>query len=267
MNPAKPLTLQDLQKLKHSGERIVALTAYDATFARLMDEAGVDLILVGDSLGMVVQGHDTTLPVCLDEMVYHGAAVARGSRRAVRMIDLPFLSYSTPKQALHSASRLIQQGGANLVKLEGGLDRLEVVKALVREGVPVCGHLGLLPQSYLRLGSYSVQGRTPDAADRILEEARLLEDAGVSMLILECIPADLAEKMTRRLSVPTIGIGAGPSCDGQVLVVYDLLGCAPRTPTFCADFLSGADSVLEAFRRYAEAVRAGAFPTEAHTFR
>lgn len=263
----RSLTVGDLRRMKASGERIAALTAYDATFSRLMDQAGVDLILVGDSLGMVIQGHESTLPVTLDQMVYHGACVSHGSQRALRVIDMPFLSYSTSKQALESAQRLIQQGSAHVVKLEGGRERLEVVSALVREGIPVCGHLGLLPQSYLKLGGYPVQGRSSEDAKHLLEDARLMEDAGVSMMVLECIPSRLAGEITSSLAVPTIGIGAGPDCDGQVLVSYDLLGCSLNTPSFCFDFLAGEGSVFDAFHRYVQAVKSGSFPTDAHGFK
>ena len=260
MSFSSPFTVPDLARLKAAGQPIVALTAYDASFARLMADASIDVVLVGDSLGMVVQGHPTTLPVRLDDMIYHAACVARGNQTSLRIVDLPFLSFRHPEQALISAARLVQEGKAQMVKLEGGNARLETVAALVREGIPVCGHLGLLPQAILKLGSFSMQGREAESAARLLEEALRLEEAGIDLLVLECIPSSLAAEITRRLKVPTIGIGAGRDCDGQVLVMQDLLGCSPRCPSFCRNFLEDAGSVLGAFQAYAAAVRSGTFP-------
>lgn len=262
----RALVVPDLKKMKRDGKPIVALTAYDATFSKALDDAGVDVILVGDSLGMVVQGHGTTLPVTLDHMVYHAAAVARGSRRAIRMVDLPFMSYATPLDALASASRLLREGDAHMVKLEGGKSRVDVVRILTQEGVPVAGHLGLLPQSVLRLGGYTVQGRDSASAETLIEDAQHLEAAGAVVLILECIPAALAEKITQTVSIPTIGIGAGPSCDGQVLVLTDMLGLSPKCPKFCKDFLEDATSITDALGRYVEAVRTRNFPGPEHAF-
>lgn len=266
MSDSFPLTVPDLLQMKSEARPIVALTAYDATFARLMEEASIDLILVGDSLGMVVQGHATTLAVDLEDMIYHAASVGRGNRTALRVVDLPFMTCTTPNHALASAARLIQEGGAQMVKLEGGSERLDTVAALVREGVPVCGHLGLLPQSILKVGGYCVQGRRPEEATRLIDEALRLEEAGLSLLVLECIPAELAFEITARLSIPTLGIGAGRECSGQVLVMHDLLGCSARAPSFCRDFLAGQGSVLEAFKAYAAAVREGTFPADAESF-
>ena len=262
----RALVVPDLKKMKRDGKPIVALTAYDATFAKAMDDAGVDVILIGDSLGMVVQGHGTTLPVTLDHMIYHAAAVARGSRRAIRMVDLPFMTYATPSEALASAARLLREGEAHMVKLEGGESRLEVVRALTSEGVPVAGHLGLLPQSVLRLGGYTVQGRDAASAEALVQDAQHLEAAGAAILILECIPAALAERITQSISIPTIGIGAGSACDGQVLVLTDMLGLSPKCPKFCRDFLADSASIPEAFALYVEAVRTRQFPRPENAF-
>jgi 3-methyl-2-oxobutanoate hydroxymethyltransferase len=262
----RALVVPDLKKMKRDGKPIVALTAYDATFAKAMDDAGVDVILVGDSLGMVVQGHGTTLPVTLDHMVYHAAAVARGSRRAIRMVDLPFMTYATPADALASAARLLREGDAHMVKLEGGKSRIDAVRVLTQEGVPVAGHLGLLPQSVLRLGGYTVQGRDAASAEALVEDAKHLEAAGAAVLILECIPAGLAEKITQSVSIPTIGIGAGLGCDGQVLVLTDMLGLSSKCPKFCKDFLEDAASIPDALGRYVEAVRTRNFPGPEHAF-
>lgn len=262
----RALVVPDLRKMKREGKPIAALTAYDATFAGAMDDAGVDLILIGDSLGMVVQGHPSTLPVTLDQMIYHASAVGRGCRRAIRMVDLPFLSYTTPSQALASAARILQEGNAHMVKLEGGEDRLDVIKALVREGIPVAGHLGLLPQSVLSLGGYTVQARDATSAERLVDEARLLDEAGISALVLECIPQGLAERITRAVSAPTIGIGAGPSCDGQVLVMTDILGMAPKCPKFCRNFMLEAATIPEAFSLYVAAVHQREFPNADQSF-
>jgi 3-methyl-2-oxobutanoate hydroxymethyltransferase len=262
----KPLTIPAMQAMKARGEKIATLTAYDAAFARLMDEAGVDLVLVGDSLGMVVQGHPTTLPVQLEQMVYHASCVRRGLQRAVLAVDLPFMTYATPKDALDAAARLVREAGVQMVKLEGGRHRLDVIRALAREDIPVCAHLGLLPQSVHRLGGYVVQGRDDRSAQLMLEDAMQVEAAGASLLVLECVPALLASEITAALSIPTIGIGAGAGCDGQVLVSYDMLGMTPRCPRFCRDFLADADSVATAFAAYVTAVRQGAFPAPEHAF-
>lgn len=262
----KPITLPDLQAMKARGEKIASLTAYDAAFGAAMDAAGVDLVLVGDSLGMVVQGHPTTLPVKLDEMVYHAAAVRRSLQRALLLVDLPFLSYATPQLALESAARLFRDAGAQMVKLEGGRHRTDVIRALVQEDIPVCGHLGLLPQSIHRLGGYTVQGRGEQEARLLLEDALLIESAGASLLVLECIPSALADEITAALTIPTIGIGAGSGCDGQVLVSYDMLGLMPRCPKFCRDFLADSAGIHEAFHRYVSDVKGQLFPAPEHAF-
>ena len=261
------LTLTELGALHARGEKLVMLTCYDASFAALCDEAGVELLLVGDSLGMVVQGHDTTLPVTLDEVAYHTACVARGGRRGLVIADLPFGSYQASReQAFASAARLMA-AGAQMVKLEGGRAMLDTVRFLVERGVPVCGHLGLTPQSVHQLGGFRVQGKSADAARELLEEAQALQEAGAAMVVLEAIPAPLAARATAALAVPTIGIGAGAGCDGQVLVLYDMLGIYPgRKAKFVRDFMAGADSVRSALRRYVEAVKSGEFPAPEHTF-
>lgn len=262
------LSVPELRAFKQRGEKIACLTCYDASFARVLEAAGVDVLLVGDSLGVVIQGHATTLPVSLEEMIYHTRCVSRVTKRPLIVTDLPFGTYPDPKRALRSAARLMQEGGAQMVKLEGGRGRVEVVKALVAEGIPVCGHLGLLPQSIHRLGRYRVQGREPQAAQRLLEDACLLEQAGADLLVLECVPADLAEAVTAEVSIPTIGIGAGAGCDGQVLVVYDLLGLTPGKPLrFVHNFLAGRDSIQAAVAEYVAAVKSARFPTEQHAYR
>ncbi len=262
----KPVTVPDLRLFKSRQEKIVVVTAYDATLAHAAEEGGVDALLVGDSLGNVIQGHETTLPVSLDQMVYHGACVARGTRRPLRIVDLPFMTYATVQRALESAQRLVQEGGAQMVKLEGGTHRLEVVEALASQDIPVCGHLGLLPQSIHQLGSYHIQGRSDADADALKAAAGQLQAAGASALVLECVPQELAAEITRGLDIPVIGIGAGPACDGQVLVAHDLLGLTAKCPRFCRNFLEGQGSIAGAFAAYAAAVRSGLFPAPEHAF-
>jgi len=262
------VTIHTLRQMKERGERITMLTAYDATFARLLDEAGVDALLVGDSLGMVVQGNDSTLPVTVDDVVYHLRAARRGTRRAHLVGDMPFLSYqASVDDAVRNAGRLVAEGGAEAVKLEGGRDFCDVVARIVRAGMPVMGHIGLTPQSVHRMGGYVVQGRDEEKARRLLDDALALEQAGAYSIVLEGIPAELAVEITRRLSIPTIGIGAGPGCDGQVLVCYDMLGLNPAfSPKFLKKYLDGAQAVGGAVRAFVEEVRAGAFPDDAHSF-
>ncbi|HLF96148.1 MAG TPA: 3-methyl-2-oxobutanoate hydroxymethyltransferase [Methylococcaceae bacterium] len=264
---SRPLTLRDLAAMKQRGEKIASLTCYDAAFAAVLDSAGVDVLLVGDSLGMTVQGRPTTLPVTLDAMAYHTACVDRGRRRAFLIADLPFMSYQTFEQAGASAARLLQEGGAQMVKLEGGAHRADTIRHLAQEGVPVCAHLGLLPQSIHRLGGYRVQGRGEADARRLLEDAVRLQDAGASLLVLECIPALLAEEITLQLDIPTIGIGAGGHCDGQVLVLQDVLGLTSGpVPRYCKNFLGGTGDIRTAIRAYVTAVRAGEYPAEEHCY-
>jgi 3-methyl-2-oxobutanoate hydroxymethyltransferase len=260
----KPVTVLSLRAMKARGERIVALTAYDYSFAALLDGAGVDLVLVGDSLGMVVQGHATTLPVTLDAMVYHTAAVARGISRALLAADLPFLSDMDTATAVRSAGRLLAEGGAAMVKIEGAGPRLQAITAMAEHGIAVCGHLGLTPQSVHKLGGFRMQGKTPAAAQRLKADARAVESAGADMLVLESVPSALAAEITASLSIPVIGIGAGVHCDGQILVGYDIIGLTPgRRPKFSRDFLAGRSSLAEAVATYADAVRTGAFPDDA----
>ena len=264
----KKVTIHTLRKMKQAGERITMLTAYDASFARLLDQAQIDVLLVGDSLGMVVQGHDTTLPVTLDQMVYHCAAVARGTQRAHLVGDMPFGSYQAgADEAVKNAMRLVAEGGVEAVKLEGGADYCDVIGRIVRAGVQVMGHIGLTPQSVHKMGGYVVQGRGEEKAARLVADARALEKAGCYSLILEAIPADLAAQITRSVSIPTIGIGAGIECDGQVLVIYDLLGMNPDfSPKFVKKYANLAHVIGEAASRYRDEVRAGAFPDEEHSF-
>ena len=261
------ITVPSLTAMKQQGEKIACLTCYDASFAQMLDTAGLDVLLVGDSLGMVVQGQETTLPVTLDQMVYHTACVTRRRQRALVVADLPFLTYANPEQALASAGRLMQEGGADMVKLEGGGAVVEAVHMMTAFGVPVCAHLGLLPQSVLRLGGYKVQGRDHASAERIRHDALALQDAGAGMLVLECVPVALARELSHTLSVPVIGIGAGAGCDGQVLVLYDVVGVTQgKAPRFAKDFLAGRGSVPEAVAAYVAAVKAGSFPAAEHGF-
>ncbi len=262
----KPVTLTALRRMKAEGRPIAMLTAYDASVAHHAEAAGADVLLVGDSLGMVVQGHPDTLPVTVDDIVYHARAVARGSRRALRVADMPFLSHADPAGALATAARLLKEGGAQMVKLEGG-GQADVVGALADHGVPVCAHLGLQPQMVHKLGGYRVQGRDQEAAERMLADARELEAAGADLLILECVPRTLAARITAALDIPVIGIGAGAEVDGQVLVSHDVLGLTPgRPPRFAANFLRGADDIPAALADYVAAVRERRFPADEHGF-
>ncbi len=264
---ANPITVTTLRKMKRNAEKIVCLTAYDASFAALLETAGVEVLLVGDSLGMVVQGRETTVPVSMDEMVYHSAAVARGRRRALLMADMPFMSYATPEQALRNAARLMQEGGAHMVKLEGGAIQVETVAQLTARGIPVCAHLGLQPQSVHRLGGYRVQGRDEGAARQMLQDAKSLQAAGADVLLVESIPTTLAAEITGAVDIPVIGIGAGADCDGQVLVLYDMLGITPgHRPKFARDFMLGQTSVRAAVESYVLAVKSGVFPATEHGF-
>ncbi len=261
------ITVNRLREKKTQGEKIVCLTAYDASFARVLDAAGVDVVLVGDSLGMVIHGGDTTLPVSMDDMLYHARAVRRGLDRALLMVDMPFLSYTTVEVALANAGALMKQAGAQMVKLEGGSDQADIVSALSRHGIPVCAHLGLQPQRVHKLGGYRVQGREADAAVFMLDEALALQQAGADVMLLECVPALLARRITEALAIPVIGIGAGADCDGQILVLYDILGIsAGRIPKFSKNFLQQAGGIEAAVAAYAEAVRSGHFPDAAHSF-
>ncbi|MDD2759983.1 MAG: 3-methyl-2-oxobutanoate hydroxymethyltransferase [Methylomonas sp.] len=261
----KQLSITDLAAMKQVGDKISCLTAYDASFSALLDLAGIDVILVGDSLGMVIQGHSSTIPVTVEEMVYHTRCVATARKRAFVIADLPFAAYATLEQALQNSARLMQAGGAQMVKLEGS--RPEVVGFLVNQGIPVCGHLGLLPQSVNRLGGYRVQGRHPEDAQKILKDAIALEKAGADLLILECVPAKLAGEIARNLGIPVIGIGAGVDCDGQVLVLYDMLNISTgNRPRFSKNFMAEAESIEGAIRHYHQAVKALEFPSAEHCY-
>jgi len=262
------VTIQTLRQMKERGDRIAMLTAYDATFARLLDEAGADVLLVGDSLGMVIQGHDTTLPVTLDEIAYHCRAVARGARRAHVVGDMPFMSYQASiEQGLTNAGKLMKEGGCHSIKLEGGAVHAELVGKLVSAGIPVMGHIGLTPQSYHQLGGFKVQGRDPGGRERLLADARTLDQAGVYAIVLEAIPADIAREITAAVSVPTIGIGAGTGCDGQVLVSYDMLGMDETfKPRFVRRYATLGATIKDAVQHYVADVRSGAFPSDAESF-
>jgi 3-methyl-2-oxobutanoate hydroxymethyltransferase len=262
------VTIHTLRQMKERGERIAMLTAYDATFARLLDEAGADVLLVGDSLGMVVQGHETTLPVTLEEIAYHCRAVVRGARRAHVVGDMPFMSYQASwEQGVTNAGRLMKEGNCHSVKLEGGAVHAELVHRLVNAGIPVMGHIGLTPQSYHQLGGFKVQGREVGGRERLLSDARTLEEAGVYSIVLEAIPADIARDVTAAVSVPTIGIGAGTGCDGQVLVSYDALGMDETfKPRFVRRYATLGATIKEAIGHYVADVRSGAFPSDAESF-
>jgi len=259
------VTVNTLQALKESGEKFCCITAYDATFARLVSEAGAETMLVGDSLGMVLQGHDSTIPVTVEHMAYHTANVARGTTGAMVIADMPFMSYTTAEQTLATATTLMQ-AGAQMVKMEGGTWLSESIQMLVERGVPVCAHLGLTPQSVNVFGGYRVQGRTPKGAKSILADAVEIQDAGASLLVLECVPTELAADISDKLSIPVIGIGAGPGTDAQVLVMHDLLGLSDHTPRFVQNFMQGQASVQDALRAFVEAVKSGSYPAPEHSY-
>ena len=267
--PARaPVTVPALGQMKRRGERIAALTAYDASFARAMDHAGVDAVLVGDSLGMVVQGGANTVSVGLDDVVYHSRCVAKGLQGALLIADMPFQTYASPDRALDAATALLAEGLASMVKLEGAGFVLDAIAHLSEREIPVCAHLGLTPQSVLKLGGFKVQGREAGAAEALLAQARAVEAAGAQLLVLECVPSALAAEITRAVAIPTIGIGAGPDCDGQILVSHDALGInsGHRRPRFVKDFLKGRDSIEAAFRAYVDEVKSGAFPAPEHGY-
>jgi 3-methyl-2-oxobutanoate hydroxymethyltransferase len=262
------ITVPDVQRFKAEGRRFAMLTAYDFTTARLADEAGIPILLVGDSLGMVVLGHPTTVPVTVDNVVHHARAVARGARDALLVGDLPFLSYqASVERAVLAAARLMQEGGMHAVKLEGAGPALEVVARLTEVGVPVMAHLGLTPQSVHAIDGFRVRGRTSEAAERILRDARALEEAGAFSLVLEAVPAEVGRTVTEALRIPTIGIGAGPDCDGQVLVVHDMLGLTTgRAPRFVKRYANLGEQAVEAMRAFAAEVGDGSFPGPEHTY-
>ncbi|MBS8242204.1 3-methyl-2-oxobutanoate hydroxymethyltransferase [Marinobacter lipolyticus] len=261
------VTINTLREYKQKGEAFAALTSYDATFAQIVSEAGVDVILIGDSLGMVLQGHDSTLPVTMDQMIYHVSSVAKGNRGALVMADMPFMSYGTTEAALENAAELMR-AGAHMVKLEGTDWMTDTIAALSERGVPVCAHLGLTPQFVNKFGGYKVQGRDEHAAEMMIEHACELEAAGADIILLECVPAPLAARITQAVKAPVIGIGAGSDTDGQVLVLHDMLGVTTgRKPRFVKNFLADTDSVQGAIEAYVKAVRDRSFPAEEHTFK
>ena len=264
----RKMTVPEVRSKKEKGEKIACLTAYDYCFARILDEAGIDLLLVGDSLGSVVQGHDSTLPVTMDDVIYHTRAVIRGRRRALVVSDMPFMTFQLgADDAKRNAGRLVQEGGAESVKLEGGVTQAATIEALVKMGVPVMGHVGLTPQSVHQFGGYRIQGRGEADARAILDDAMAVEQAGAFAVVLEGIPVQLAREITQRLSIPTIGIGAGMHCDGQILVVHDMLGLFDDfTPKFVKRYADLKETIGGAVRSYMEEVRTAAFPAEEHTF-
>jgi 3-methyl-2-oxobutanoate hydroxymethyltransferase len=278
METIKPLHVAELRKMREAGEKIACLTAYDASFALLEDRAGVDVVLIGDSLGMVIHGGNTTTPVTVDDIVYHSKAVAPHLKRAFLIADLPFLSYATLDRALDSSQRLMQQGGAKMVKLEGGREQASIVEYLSVRGVPVCAHLGLQPQFIHKMGAFKVQGREDAAAEAMLHDAKVLAEAGADLLLLECIPAGLGARITAESPVPVIGIGAGAGVDGQILVLQDLLGISPqvtlgRTPRFVKNYMPGAVArgekgglIEAAIAAYVREVKSGAYPAPEHCF-
>ena len=262
-----PVNVATLRRMKDEGEKIASLTCYDASYAALVDECDAEVVLVGDSLGMVIQGHDTTVPVTLDHIIYHCKAVARGLSRPFLMADMPFMTYTSREQALQNAVRLMQEGGAKMVKLEGGAGQVEIVEFLASHDIPVCAHLGLKPQSVHKTGGFRVQGREEAAADQMRRDAKALQDAGADIVLLECIPSGLGKEITAELHVPVIGIGAGPDTDGQILVLYDVLDITPgRKPRFVQNFMAGHDSPLAALKSYVQAVKSRAYPAPEHCF-
>ncbi|QFT56201.1 3-methyl-2-oxobutanoate hydroxymethyltransferase [Microbulbifer sp. THAF38] len=261
----KLVTVQTLRKMKANGEKFITVALYDAPMAAMAQKTGVETVLVGDSLGMTVLGYDSTVPVTMEQMIYHVEAVARGNKKSLIMGDMPFMTYATPEQALTNATR-IMQAGAHMVKIEGGAWLADTVKMLTDRGIPVCAHLGLTPQSVHKLGGYRVQGRDEKHAEQMLEDAILLDQAGADLLVLECVPSALAKRITESVSMPTIGIGAGRDTDAQVLVINDILGLTEQPPKFSKNFLVEAGDIPGALRKYAADVKLGVFPEDSHTF-
>jgi 3-methyl-2-oxobutanoate hydroxymethyltransferase len=274
MDAAKPVNVAELRRMREAGEKIACLTCYDASFALLEDRAGVDLVLVGDSLGMVIHGAPTTTAVTVGDIVYHCRALKDSLKRAFLVADMPFLSFATRERALDAAQRMMQEGGAKMVKLEGGREQADIVEYLTARGVPVCAHLGLQPQRIHKMGAFKVQGRDDAAAEAMVHDAEVLEKAGADVLLLECIPAALGKRITAQARVPVIGIGAGPDTDGQILVLYDILGISPtvtlgRKPRFVRNFVqaaSGANDIEGAVRAYVAAVKDRSYPAAEHCF-
>ncbi|MEO0615163.1 MAG: 3-methyl-2-oxobutanoate hydroxymethyltransferase [Pseudomonadota bacterium] len=264
---APPINVASLAKMKAEGVPIACITAYDASYAAVVDRAGIDVVLVGDSLGMVIQGHDTTVPVTVDDIVYHSKAVARGLTHAFLMADMPFMSYTSPGQALDNAVRLMQEGGAMMIKLEGGEGQIEIVEHLARHDIPVCAHIGLKPQSVHKIGGFKVQGRDPEQAQRMVEAAKRLEAVGADIVLLECVPNELGAAITDAVHVPVIGIGAGPDVDGQILVLYDVLGITlGRVPRFVRNYARDTNSPLEAVQHFVASVKDKSYPASEHCF-
>lgn len=257
---SQPITVKLLKDKKQKGEKFTVLTAYDSTMASLCEKAGVDVILVGDSLGMVVQGQQTTVPVTMDDVVYHAKCVARATTNVVKMLDMPFMSFAYPTQAIDNAARLMQEGMAEVIKLESGAHQTNLIAELSRNGVPVCAHLGLTPQTIHKLGSYGKRGKDSKEAEQIVSDAQRLEQSGADLILLECVPAELAKRVTETVEVPVIGIGAGRDVDAQVLVIYDILGASGYIPSFAKNFLAESDSIEGAIRLYVESVKDGRFP-------
>ncbi len=262
-----PVNVSTLVQMKAKGEPIACLTAYDASFALLVDQAGADVVLVGDSLGMVIQGHDTTVPVTVNDIIYHTRVVARGLRRAFLVADMPFMSYSSRSQALENSVRLMQEGGAMMVKLEGGSGQIGIVEHLAKHDIPVCAHIGLKPQSVHKIGGFKVQGRDAEKARKMVEDAHALEEAGADIILLECVPNELGKAVRAAVSVPVTGIGAGPDVDGQILVLYDIPGITQgRVPKFVENFMAVTDSPFEACKRFVQAVKTRDYPAPEHCF-
>ncbi|MGB2375982.1 MAG: 3-methyl-2-oxobutanoate hydroxymethyltransferase [Porticoccaceae bacterium] len=262
----KTTTISNLNAMKVAGEKFAVITAYDYTFSRLIETAGIEVTLVGDSLGNVIQGRDSTIPVSVDEMAYHTEIVKRGNSRTLLMTDMPFMSYASESQALDNAA-ILMQAGAQMVKLEGGEWLAETIFKLTERGIPVCGHVGLTPQSVHKLGGYRVQGKEEDAAQQMIQEAQVLEEAGADLMVVECVPSSLGKKLAESLNIPVIGIGAGPDTDAQVLVLQDMLGISQRLPKFSKNFLADSTSIQQAIINYGNEVRAGTFPAPEHCFK
>lgn len=262
-----PVNVSTLRKMKAEKQPIACLTAYDASFAWLVDQAGTDLVLVGDSLGMVIQGHDTTVPVTVDDMIYHSKHVARGLSRAFLVVDMPFMSYTSPQQALENSVRLMQEGAAMMVKLEGGSSQIGIVEYLALHDIPVCAHLGLKPQSVHKIGGFKVQGREDEQVQQMITDAQSLQNAGADIVLLECIPNEVGRLVTEALDVPVIGIGAGPSVDGQILVLYDMLGITQgRMPRFVHNYMADTGAIETALQGYVDAVKSRAYPAPENCF-
>ena len=262
----KTTTISNLNAMKAAGEKFAVITAYDYTFSRLIETAGIEVTLVGDSLGNVIQGRDSTIPVSVDEMAYHTEIVKRGNSRTLLMTDMPFMSYASENQALDNAA-ILMQAGAQMVKLEGGEWLAETIFMLTERGIPVCGHVGLTPQSVHKLGGYKVQGKEEDAAQRMIQEAQILEEAGADLMVVECVPSSLGKNLADSLNIPVIGIGAGPDTDAQVLVLQDMLGISQRLPKFSKNFLEQSSTIQQAIINYGNAVRSGTFPAPEHCFK